>query len=301
MVKNRTLWLAIFLFVIFFGFRLFFLSGEKKTAEEQIIPVEITNPQIGQIEDKIMLLGDIKGKTEVQVRPKTAGRIEEIFVKEGDEVQEGDKLLSFAAGLSPTDEVYEDMVTFAPVSGIIGIQYVKLGEQVISSPTGINPVFTIYQIDNLKVFSNAPEKYSSSLVPGLTAKIYLDAYPDKIFTGSISSVRPVVDPLTRTIQIEIGISNPERIIKPGMFCRVELSLKKKSDALLIPVDAVLEDGGRYVFVVQNNKAGRRDIITSIKEGEKIEVASGLSSRDRVIIVGQRVVKDGSRIEIKSND
>ncbi|MFA4967919.1 MAG: biotin/lipoyl-binding protein, partial [Candidatus Margulisiibacteriota bacterium] len=87
----------------------------KKTQLERTIPVVAVNPKIGNIEYKVILTGDVKAQTEVNVRPRTAGRVEEIFVNEGDYVVKGEKLLSFVSGISESSDIYEDMIVRAPI------------------------------------------------------------------------------------------------------------------------------------------------------------------------------------------
>ncbi|PIS30180.1 hypothetical protein COT42_03590 [Candidatus Saganbacteria bacterium CG08_land_8_20_14_0_20_45_16] len=300
MNRKQIFWIIGVLIMAFVIYRLVaWMTIPRKVEEkERVISVVVATPKSGEISEKLTLTGDIKGETEVMVRPKTMGRVEEIYVKEGDEVAKGDKLLSYVAGISPDDELYEDMVTFAPVSGVVGMQLIKLGEQVTSQMGVVPPVFTIYKIDNVKVLADVSEKYYSALYRGMRAEIRLDAYPDRVFIGKVINIRPVVDPLSRTTQVEILVANPGYQVKPGMFCKVDLILKKKTTALLIPADAVLGDTEKYVFVVEAGKAVKKPVKTGIQENNTIEIIAGLSSSDQVIVVGQRVVEEGSKVKVE---
>jgi RND family efflux transporter MFP subunit len=207
--------------------------------------------------------------------------------------------MSYLAGISRNDELYQDLVTFAPISGVVGLKQVKIGEQVTSGPTGINPAFVIYRIDRVKVLVDVPEKNLSALHVGMIAEIVLDAYPDEKFSGKINNIRPVIDPLSRTTQVEIVIPNPGYRIKPGMFCQVNFILKEKDNVLIVPDDAVLGDEQKYVYVAVADRAVSKNIQIGLKEENKDEVISGLTEQDQLITVGQRVVENGSKVEVKS--
>jgi membrane fusion protein (multidrug efflux system) len=287
---------ALFILIVIFRIGSNLSQGAKKV-EARVIPVITSTPTIGTISETLALNGDIKGETEVQVRPKIGGRAEEIYVNEGDSVKKGDKLLSFIRGIKPDSDLYKDMVTFAPISGIIGIKYIKEGEQVTSSAGVLSPVFSIYAIDQVKIYADVPEKYYSQIHRGTAADISLDAYPDAIFKSTVSNVRPIIDPLSRTTQIEIVIPNYSHKIKPGMFSRINLYLNRKNNALIIPADAVLGDEEKYVFISQNGKAVKKAVKIGIEESDKTEILSGLTPSEEVITLGQRVVENGSMVEV----
>jgi len=293
---KRILWLVVIIIIILSAFRIINKVTQKKVQEERIIPVVVSTPQIGEIEYRVTLTGDIQANTEVNVRPRITGRVEEIYVKEGDQVKKGDKLLSFVAGISQKSEVYEDMIVRAPISGVIGLQQIKEGEQVTSSVGNINPVFTLYDIRRVKIYADVSEKDYSLIKKGTSALIKIDAFPDQTFQGRVTRIRPVIDPLSRTTQVEIVLPNPNQRIKPGMFAKVDLILIKKSKVLIIPFDVVLGETDKYVFVSQSGKAAKKPIVLGLQQDDNIEVKSGLSAQDRVIVLGERVVKEGSSIE-----
>jgi multidrug efflux pump subunit AcrA (membrane-fusion protein) len=279
------------------GFRIAakIMSGGK-VQEARSIPVLVQTPRTGNIEYKVTLTGDIKAQTEVNVRPRTGGRVEELYVEEGDFVKKGQRLLSFISGISRNNDIYEDMIVRAPISGLVGMKLVKVGEQVSGSPGSYNPVFTLYDINRVKIYADVAEKDYSLVKRGTPAEIRLDAYPDESFSGAVNNVRPVIDPMTRTTQVEIILQNPKLRIKPGMFAKVALVLAKKSNVLIIPLDSVLGETDKYVFVSLNGKAVKKPVKMGMQQDNDVEVVSGLTATDRVIVSGQRVVGEGSKVE-----
>lgn len=298
MKVNKAVWLIVVIVVSLFVFRIAGrISSSNKAVQEKIIPVAVQNPVVGPIEEKVTLTGDIKADKEVSVRPRIAGRVAEIYADEGDEAEKGAALLSYIAGITPENELYDDMVVSAPISGVIGIKLVKEGDQVMSQVGGgVNPVFVIYDIDKVKVYADIPEKYYSSLDAGMPARIYLDAYPDEVFTGVVNKIRPVMDPLSRTTQIEIVLQNRSHRIKPGMFAKVDIALKKVPNAVIVPFDSVLGDREKFVFVSENSTAKRRPVVLGLQQENKVQIKEGVSVSDKIIVNGQRVVKDGSKIK-----
>jgi membrane fusion protein (multidrug efflux system) len=178
------------------------------------------------------------------------------------------------------------------------MKLVNVGDQVLSQVGNMNPVFEIYDIKNVKIYADVPEKYYSFVKKGISAQITCDALPGKVFNGTVNNVRPVIDPLTRTTQVEIIIPNYSGEIKPGMFAKVDLVLQKNSGAMMIPFDAVLGDGDKYVFVADNNIAKKKTVTLGIQSVNEVEILSGLMPSDKVITVGQRIVSENSTIEVQ---
>ncbi len=102
--------------------------------------------------------------------------------------------------------------------------------------------------------------------------------------------------MTRTAQAEIVIPNPDHRIKPGMFSSVDLVMKYRPSAMVVPSDAILGLEEKYVFIVSGGRAAMKKVVTGIQEGNETEIRSGLTSSDEVIVVGQRVVEEGSRVK-----
>jgi hypothetical protein len=133
---------------------------------------------------------------------------------------------------------------------------------------------------------------------GDTGVVEVDAYPGEKFNGRIARVAPVLDPATRTAPIEIEIPNPDFRLKPGMYARVGISTELKKDALVVPVNAVADLGGRRgVFQHVNGVAVFRTIELGTETAELVEVLGGLTEGDQVITTGARALRDGDRIQL----
>src|SRR3990172_8985333 len=103
---------------------------------------------------------------------------------------------------------------------------------------------------------------------------------------------------TRTIQTEVHIPNSNRMLKPGMFAKLEIILSEKPQALVVPGEAVLEErGARFVFLVKGSQAFRKEVITGIAQEQDLEILDGLKEGDRVIVKGQESTKDGASVRV----
>jgi len=123
-----------------------------------------------------------------------------------------------------------------------------------------------------------------------------------MFQGRIARVAPVLDPATRTAPIEIEIPNADFRLKPGMYARVGIATPTKKDALVVPVDAVADLGGRRgVFQHLNGLAIFRTVELGTEGEEFIEVVGGLTEGDQVITTGARALRDGDRVQLAGGE
>jgi len=182
----------------------------------------------------------------------------------------------------------------APFHGEITRRYVETGALV--SPS--TPIACLVHVQTLKVVANVMEKEVPLLNTGMKIKLQVDAFPDKVFEGKVERINSALDLATRTLQAEIHIPNRDGILKPGMFAKLEIVLAEKPHALVVPVEAVLEErGARFVFLVKGDQAFRKDVVTGIQQERVVEILDGLKEGDEVIIRGQESAKDGAPVRV----
>jgi len=98
--------------------------------------------------------------------------------------------------------------------------------------------------------------------------------------------------------VEIDLSNPKTQLLPGMYATAKLAMEKKSDALLLPVDAVLvEKAGNSVFVVEQNKAKKIPVKTGFNDGLNVEIVDGVKAEQSVILIGKQTLAAGQPVQI----
>jgi len=182
----------------------------------------------------------------------------------------------------------------APFQGEIIRKYVDAGALVSSSTPIVNLVHTM----TLKIVTNVLERDIPLLKPGMKATIRTEAYPERTFEGRVARVNIGLELSTRTLQAEIEIPNPNRLLKPGMFARVEVVLIEKTGVLAIPGHAVILDRGEpFVYVVEGNKASRRPVAIGIEQNRFVEIKEGLKEADQVVTRGQEAIRENTTLRV----
>jgi hypothetical protein len=146
--------------------------------------------------------------------------------------------------------------------------------------------------------ANVVEKDLKQMKSGAATRVQVDAFPGETFKGRIARVSPVLDPATRTAPIEIEIPNGDFRLKPGMYARVGITTDVKKDALVVPVNAVVDLGGRRgVFQPQGDSAVFHSVQVGAEEKNVVEIVGGISEGDYVITTGAGALRDGDRVVV----
>lgn len=183
----------------------------------------------------------------------------------------------------------------APFSGVVGIRNVSIGDYVKDGTDLIN----LEDISSVKVDFRVPEKYSDVIRKGQALEVTVDALPGKPFRAKVDAVDPQVDSAGRSALLRGRIDNPEGRLKPGMFARVKLILAERDNALVVPEEAIVPQGGKTtVWKVVDGNAVRTEVKTGLRRAAKVEITEGLALNDVVVTAGQiRLSKDGTPVRI----
>lgn len=185
----------------------------------------------------------------------------------------------------------------APFSGLIITRYVNFAQQVSVN----TPLFRISDFDPLLCHIQVPERELPRLAVGQPALLGFEAWEGERFAGRVLRIRPVVDAATGTVRVTLEVPSGERL-RPGMFARVYVETETREDALVIPRAALsLESLGDTVYVAEGGVAARRDVRLGFREGDLVEVLSGLSEGERIVVVGHEGLSDGTPIRILGGD
>lgn len=218
-----------------------------------------------------------------------------------------------AAALESAKEQLANTKIKAPISGIVAARNYELGDQ--TSPQ--MPAFTIIDISKLKIHIDVIESEISRVKEGQKVFVKVTSYPDVLFTGRVDKVYPVLNPLSRSAQVEIVIDNPDYRLRPGMYATVIITTEKKDDVLLIPAHAIIEKTNlqylgseisnakvtteKHVFIVKDNLALRRFVTTGIEDGGTVEIMAGLNANDILVTLGQYDLADSVQVRIVGKD
>ena len=184
----------------------------------------------------------------------------------------------------------------SPVSGFVAKRVLDPGGWVTPNTAFISVV----DIGVVRLVANIVEKDIRRITQDLPASVEVDAYPGEKFTGRVAHISPVLDPATRTGQIEIDIANPDFRLKPGMYAKVSFTVDKKENALVIPTAALVDLGGnRGVFLANQGELGQvasfKKVDIGIVNQTLAEVTSGLSEGENIVTTGAGALREGDRI------
>src|SRR5690606_35191621 len=185
----------------------------------------------------------------------------------------------------------------APISGVIASRDIKPGNFVQIN----SPIFRIVDAAQLEATLNVPEREIAKLKPGQVVELVADALPGRTFSGTVDRVSPVVDTGTGTFRVVAAFSG-EAGLQPGMFGRLGINYDQRADALVVPRNALLEDGGQpAAYVVRDGKALRTTLKLGYDDAGWVEVREGLKAGDEVVIAGKAALREGSAVQVIGKD
>ncbi|NKB68551.1 MAG: efflux RND transporter periplasmic adaptor subunit [Candidatus Latescibacteria bacterium] len=188
----------------------------------------------------------------------------------------------------------EHTVVRAPFSGVITERQVQVGSQVNSG----NKLFDLIKLEDLIARVFVPGQHLTAIRPEQKAQIESEFFPGMDFSGWVKRISPVVDPKSGTFKVTIGIRDRWENLRPGVFVNVSIITGTHHNAVLVPKEAVLYEGGlRYVFLVQDSTAVRVKLLAGFENSSHIEVLEEVESGASVIVVGQNGLKDEARVRV----
>ncbi len=183
----------------------------------------------------------------------------------------------------------------SPLAGTVTRRFVEPG---VTLALGQMAVARVAQIDSVYVVLDVSETDLSRVQVGQPSELRVDAYPDKAFTGTVRELGQAAEGLTRAFKVKVAVANPGHALKPGMFGRGEITVARHENVLVIPRDAVLDQGGESaVFIVDAGVARLRKIRLGLVQGPVVEVLDGLGKDESVIVAGQSGLTDGTAITV----
>lgn len=283
------------MFVVFCGMCGCAKQRARQEAAAEVIPVKTVAASPQTMQELLDYVANIKAQQEALVYPKVPGKVIEKLKEESDSVVKGEALVSL-----DRDEVgltYAKAPVESPLSGIVARVMVDIGTNV----TAQTPVAMVVDMDKVKVYLDVPEKYFSKISTGMHAAVKVDAYPDETFDGVVNTISPLMDVATRTAQVEIIIDNPGHKLRSGMYAKVKLVIQEYKDALAVLKEAVLgKDPQQYVYIVEDQKAVLRNVVTGIRQGAYLQIKEGLKAGDKVVIMGQQRLYEGAPVLVEEN-
>jgi RND family efflux transporter MFP subunit len=206
---------------------------------------------------------------------------------------------SYAANVLRLEALVGFEKVYAPFDGIITVRNVDIGWLI---DAGSNPssalLFQLTHIDVLRVFVAVPQVWASQVRVGAVETITLDEFPSQKFRGKVTRTSNSIDLNSRTLNTEVDVDNPKGQLLPGAYVQVHLKLPTKHYSVIIPSNTLLfRSAGLQVGVVRNGRAQLVPITIGRDNGATVEVVSGLTPADAVIINPSDSLISGEPVQI----
>ncbi len=204
------------------------------------------------------------------------------------------------ARLDITKAQMKDRQIIVPFDGILGLRSISVGD--IVSPGMV--ITTLDDIDPMKLEFSIPESYLASVRSGMKIDAHSDAYPDTVFTGTITAIDPRIDAATRSLKLKAEIPNPDGKLRAGMLLSTEI-VNNERRALAVSEEALVSQGTEKSVRVASPPQGDdklSDVIAQpVKIGARmpgyVEITDGLKAGDTVVVNGVMKANPGGKVKI----
>ncbi len=192
----------------------------------------------------------------------------------------------------------------APFDGVAGLRNISVGDYLKEGSDIVN----LEDMNAMYVDFRLPERLQSRVRPGQTARVRVEALPDRAFAAVVQAVDPLIDANGRSLSVRGCIDNRLQQLRPGMFARVGTRLGDDRQALMIPEEAIVSQGGRQTVIRLLRGAGgddkptwttqRMDVATGTRLAGQVEILRGLAEGERIVTAGQqRIQRDGTAVRL----
>lgn len=182
----------------------------------------------------------------------------------------------------------------APFAGVITERQVQIGSRVNAGAK----FYDLIKLDDMITLVYVPGQYLSAIRRGQRAEVTSDFLEGVRLEGWVKRVSPVVDPNSGTFKVTVGIRDRWEQLRPGLFANVEIVTDTHEDAVLVPKEAVVYEGGeRFIFVVADSAASKLKLDAGYENAASVEALSLIEAGTQVIVVGQNGLKDGAKVRV----
>jgi len=258
---------------------------------ETVFAVYTMPAALGQITNYLRVNGDVKNTVNVDVLPDAAGKLISLKVTLGQKVSKGDVI----AEVDPSRPGLEYVASpvRSPIDGTVTALPFSVGATVAPSV----PIARLGRLGDVTITTSVSERFLASMKLGLEAQIQLESYPGEIFEGRVTEIAPVVDPLSRSLEVKIKAVRPDDRLRPGMFAQIRLLTENRTGIVKIPSEAVVRRFSEtFVFVSLGDLAEKRIVIPGLDVDGQVEIRKGLAAGEKVVVRGQTLLEDRSRIK-----
>jgi membrane fusion protein (multidrug efflux system) len=198
------------------------------------------------------------------------------------------------AALGIAEKRLGDTTVKASIGGFIAKRHVSAGEFVKDN----TPLFTIVVTNPLKYAGTVPERQAPELKVGQTLRLSVEAYPDKVFTGTVTRLAPAVEVATRTLAVEAKVPNDGGALRPGFFAKGAVLTREDPSVVVVPSDALMNVVGlNKVFVIAGGKAQERQVRPGPRQGPTLEILQGVEAGETVATSNLPALYNGAPVSV----
>jgi len=218
------------------------------------------------------------------------------------EAQAGEALAAARSGEAEAElKRIEALLAFAqvqaPFAGTITERFVDVGAFIPVATSGTAArnaaILTLMDFDTVRASVGVPELEASLVQAGQPVKVTVQGVANRVFSGTVTRHAFALDDATRMLHLEADLPNPQKELRPGMYATVRIGVEKHMNALLIPAGALLmEKANASVFQYVDGKAKKTPVKLGFNDGTNVEIISGLTGTEHVLIFGKAAPTDG---------
>jgi membrane fusion protein (multidrug efflux system) len=189
----------------------------------------------------------------------------------------------------------------APFNGVVTERNVHPGALVgpNSGAAAGTPMVRVVQNDLLRLVVPVPEAYTAGITPGAMMSFTVPAYPGQTFSGTVARIAQAVDIKTRTMAVELDVTNRDGRLASGSFCQVKWPVHRRAPSLFVPNGSVASTTDRtFVIRIRNGKTEWVDVRTGLGSGPLMEIFGDLQPGDTVAVRGTDEIKPGTEVRVK---
>ena len=258
-----------------------------------------------QLEDQLQQAQVAQARAELSIAEANHKRNQELvaqnFISQRSLDESAAALEVSRAKLSLAQATLQRLQVLAPFDGITGLKQINVGDYLKDGADMVN----VEDIDAVLLDFRLPERFQAKVRAGQKAQLTVDALPGRPFSAIVQAVDPLIEANGRSVGVRGCIDNRQQQLRPGMFARVNAVFGSRDNALVIPEEAIIPQGGRtfVVKVVQGDKpdvrvSERVAVKVGLRQPGKVEIVEGLAAGDTVVTAGhQRLQKDGTAVRV----
>jgi cobalt-zinc-cadmium efflux system membrane fusion protein len=255
-------------------------------AQQKAIGLRVAAAGARPLASTLNLNGEVQllPNRQADVSLRISGQVKEVYANLGDAVRVGQRLVLVQSRL--VGDPPPSVTIVAPMAGVIDARTAVVGQAVEPNTA----LFHISDRSQMIVVAKVFEADVGKVKVGQEARVRALSYPEQVFSGKVTLIDPNLDPQSRTVKVWIQLANPGALLKPNMFARANVILKRNEAALTVPNGAVIEaNGEKFVFVRDGDKFKRVEITIGAMDDDYSEVTDGLVPGDEVATQGSRQI------------